>query len=54
METKQQCVKILKEIGTHEHSLNVLKALHQKLRAEAKKIGANPYIEMALEELLDF
>lgn len=54
METKRRCVKILKAIGTEGHCLNVLKALHQKLSTEAKKIGANPYIEMALEQLMDF
>lgn len=54
LETKQKCVNILKEIGSQEHCLSVLKALHQKLCEEAKKIGANPYMEMALEQMIDF
>jgi geranylgeranyl pyrophosphate synthase len=54
LETKQKCVKLLREIGSQEHCLSVLKALHRKLCEEAKKIGPNPYMEMALEHLMDF
>lgn len=54
LETKQRCLKILKQIGSQEHCLNVLKALYRKLSEEVKKIGANPYMEMALEQLMDF
>lgn len=54
MEMKQKCVCILQANGTQKHCLNVLKALYQKLNEEARKIGANPYIEMALKEMEDF
>lgn len=54
VEMKQKCLSILKEIGTQKHCLNVLKALRTKLHGDAKKIGHNPYMEMALDHLMDF
>lgn len=53
-EIKRKCVQILKDIGTQDHCLKVLKQLYEKMSEEAEKFGPNPYMKITLDHLMDF
>lgn len=52
-ETKRRCVSIMRENGTLDYCLSILKEVVCELRLESKRIGPNPFFDKYFFEQFD-
>ncbi|XP_075161137.1 geranylgeranyl pyrophosphate synthase quemao isoform X2 [Haematobia irritans] len=54
VEVKKYCITLLEKLGSFRYTRNVLESLDEEARAELKRLGGNPHMEMLLNKLLSW
>ncbi|XP_013110631.1 terpene synthase isoform X1 [Stomoxys calcitrans] len=54
VEVKKYCITLLEKLGSFRYTRNVLESLDEEARAEVKRLGGNPHMDILLDKLLSW